>query len=177
MSTEPFPPWAPLPPPTDAPSTDPREPTSPLPPRRPQPSAPDDLFPASQRWAQALNLPSGDPAFSTYETQKRQQEALEIVDNLELLYWHASAREESVTATRRHFNRIALGLTSSPPPFPSSGIPGRTLFNPPTPAQLHRLPPPLYKEAYEKPASPKTSAAAGPSSSSSKKKAGKKDPH
>ncbi|KAF2257044.1 hypothetical protein BU26DRAFT_513767 [Trematosphaeria pertusa] len=71
-------------------------------------------FTATQRSLQARNKPYEGAAATregeAYETRQRREEAASILQNLEMLIWYSSARNESLSQTRHHFQNVVLGV-------------------------------------------------------------------
>ncbi|KAF1963048.1 hypothetical protein CC80DRAFT_487466 [Byssothecium circinans] len=91
----------------------------PSPSTRPPPPLPTTTLTASQRSAQARAKPL-DGGGESYERQKKREDAVRIVEDLELLVWWSGARNE----VRCHITCVSL--PPIPPPVPMSLYEGKT---------------------------------------------------
>ncbi|KAF2114674.1 hypothetical protein BDV96DRAFT_600628 [Lophiotrema nucula] len=72
-------------------------------------------FTPAQRSLQARNRPFHpspkiDAEAESYEQRQRKNLAVEILENTELLIWFSSARNESISATRQHYQNVLMGI-------------------------------------------------------------------
>lgn len=97
----------------------PRQPSSHFP---PQAQSRQPTITPAQRSAQARGKPYNEPTgprtkinstlteAESYASRERRHEAAAILESQELLLWYAASRHESVSATRRWFRNVVLGV-------------------------------------------------------------------
>ncbi|KAH7122314.1 hypothetical protein B0J11DRAFT_437136, partial [Dendryphion nanum] len=77
------------------------------------PPASSSAFTPAQQSLQARNKPFHSPQNAeSYEQRKQRAEAALILESVEMLLWFSSARNESISQTRKYYQDIVLGLSN-----------------------------------------------------------------